>query len=144
MTSTPLTFHSWTASLAERGLAVLPPSHAVPAELWARDTEGVLHFQARGTTVTLRRFNSSDLTGLILRSECDCEEHRSAGAGTRTVLAPGARPVAEARIDGASEFGWRAVEAGLLDVPAAAALLDRLLDELSQAEPVNEQATAVA
>lgn len=144
-TRTPLTFSSWTAALAERGLSVLPPSHPVPVELWARDADGVVHFRARGTTVTLRRYQDSDLTGLILRSECDCAEHRTAGAGTRTVLAPGAAPVAEVQIDGAAEFGWRAIEAGRLDVPAAAVLFDLLHERLGAAgRSAATEAAAVA
>lgn len=129
-TGTPLTFSAWSNALADRGLTLLPASHAVPVELWIRDRDQVLHLSARGTTVSLRRYAGSDLTGLILRSECDCEEHRVAGAGRRTVLTPGAIPSAEARIDGRSEFGWTTIEAGLLDVPTAAVLFDRLLTEL--------------
>ena len=129
-TATPLTFTTWSSALADRGLTVLPASHAVPVELWIRDRDQVLHLSARGTTVALRSYAGSDLTGLILRSECDCEEHRVAGAGRRTVLTPGAVPSAEVRIDGREEFGWSTIEAGLLDVPTAAMLLDRLLTEL--------------
>lgn len=124
-------FTTWLASLSERGFTPLPSSHAVPVELWARGADGhVLHFRARGTSVALREYDASALTGLILRSECDCEAHRTAGAGRRTVLAPGAEPVREARVDGAAEFGWAGIEAGRLDVPAAAALFERLLAEL--------------
>jgi hypothetical protein len=133
MTTSHLTFAAWTAALAERGLTVLPSSHAVPIELWARDDEGVLHFQAQGTRVRLRRYEASDLTGLILRSECDCEEHRSAGAARRVVLRPGATPLAEAQVDGSAEFGWTGFEAGLLDVPTAAVLFDRLQAEVTSA-----------
>lgn len=130
--ASPLTFASWTAALSARGLRVLPSSHVVPVEIWARDQQGsVLHFRARGTSVTLRRYEASDLTGLILRSECDCEEHRVAGAGQRTVLRPGAVPSVEQRVDGATEFGWSSFEAGLIDVPTAAALFDRLLGDLT-------------
>lgn len=129
--ASPLTFAAWTTTLSRRGLGVLPSSHAVPVEIWARDQESVLHFRARGTSVILRRYQASDLTGLILRAECDCEEHRMAGAGQRTVLRPGAAPSAEHRVDGASEFGWSGFEAGLIDVPTAAILFDRLLTDLS-------------
>jgi hypothetical protein len=132
MTSS-FTFSAWTTALAERGLAVLPNSHAVPVQLWMRDGTGVLRFTAQGTRVRLRRYAGSDLTGLILRAECDCEEHRAAGAGTRTVLVPGALPLSEHVIDGAAEFGWSGVEAGLLDIAPAAVLLDRLLEEIDVA-----------
>ncbi len=142
MTISPLTFTAWTATLAADGYTVLPSSHAVPVQLWLRDGDGqVLHFLARGTRITLRSYRPSDLTGLILRSECDCAEHRTAGAAQRTVLVPGAVPLAESAVDGRRDFGWRGIEAGLLDVPSAAAILDRLLAELS---PVlgGRQATA--
>lgn len=129
-----LTFSAWTAALAERGLTVLPTSHAVPVQLWARDRAGALHFTAQGTTVRLRRYDASALTGLILRAECDCEEHRTAGAGRRTVLVPGAAPLAEQVIDGRDAFGWTGIEAGLLDVASAAVLFDRLLDRLLDEE----------
>ncbi len=126
-----LTLSAWTAALAERGLTVLPSSHAVPVQLWARDRFGVLRFTAQGTRVRLRRYAAADLTGLILRAECDCEEHRTAGAEVRTVLVPGATPLAEEVIEGHHEFGWTGIEAGLLDIPTAAVLFDRLLAEMS-------------
>ena len=134
MSLSSLTFTAWTAALAERGLTVLPSSHAVPVQLWARDRSGVLRFTAQGTRVRLRRYDASDLTGLILRAECDCEEHRTAGAARRTVLAPGATPLAEAVIEGREELGWTGLEAGLLDVATAAVLFDRLLADLAAAE----------
>ena len=129
---TPLTFATWTAALTARGYTVLPSSHAVPIELWLRTPRNeVLHLRARGVRVTLRRYTAGALAGLILRSECDCEEHRTAGATTRTTLMPGSVPLAEAVYDGAAEAGWVGYEAGLLDVPSAAALFDSLLSELS-------------
>ena len=132
---TTLTYSLWTASLAARGWSVLSPSHAVPVELWLWDgADTVLHLRARGTTVVLRRFRPDDLTTLTLRSECDCEEHRNAGAAQRTVLAPDAAPSEVVRLDGRIEFGWSGVEAGRLDVPTAAPLLDRLLAELGTPE----------
>jgi len=128
---TPLTFAAWTASLTSRGFTVLPSSHAVPVELWLRTPRHeVLHLRARGTSVTLRRYPAAALAGLILRSECDCEAHRTAGATTRTTLAPGAVAVAEAVYDGATEQGWVGYQAGLVDVATAAALFDRLLSEV--------------
>ena len=135
MTPANASFSAWTAALAARGLTVLPSSHAVPVQLWARERGGgVLHFAARGTAVTLRRYATNDLTGLILRAECDCEEHRTAGAGQRTVLIPGTTPLAEEILDGREEFGWSGIEAGLLDVPSAASLFDRLLHDLDRGE----------
>ncbi|RYU11956.1 hypothetical protein [Nocardioides iriomotensis] len=128
-----LTFATWVADLSARGHGVLAASHAVPIQLWLRepgDYGSVLHFLARGTTVTLRRYAATDLTTLVLRSECDCEEHRTAGAGSRTVLTPGAVPVDEVVLDGAALFGWTGFEAGLLDVPTAAELFAELRHEL--------------
>ena len=128
-----LTFATWVADLSARGHAVLAASHAVPIQLWLRepgDRGSVLHFLARGTTVTLRRYAATDLTTLVLRSECDCEEHRTAGAGSRTVLTPGAVPVDEVVLDGAAAFGWTGFEAGLLDVPTAAELFAEMRGEL--------------
>ena len=133
--SAPLTFPAWTAALGDRGLTVLSPSHRVPVELWLRSAEhGLLHFFARGTRVVLRAHRPEDLTWLLLRSECDCAEHRTAGAGRRLVLRPGAVPVAEVVLDGAAAHDWRGYDAGLIDVPTAAAVFDRLLAALS--EPV--------
>lgn len=138
MTTTASTssFSAWASALAARGFAVLPASHVVPIELWLRERTGeVLLLRARGTSVVLRRYAASDLTGLILRAECDCEEHRVAGAGQRTVLIPGARALAEVAVDGRAEFGWSGIEAGLLDVPASAELFDRLYGQLPEAVP---------
>ena len=124
-----LTFATWVADLSARGHAVLAASHAVPIQLWLRepgDHGTVLHFLARGTRVTLRRYAATDLTTLVLRAECDCPEHRTAGAGSRTVLTPGAVPVAEVVLDGARLFGWTGIEAGLLDIATAAELFEDL------------------
>ena len=127
----PSAFAAWVSTLSARGFSVLAASHAVPVQLWLRTADGsVLHFLARGTRVTLRRYAGSDLTTLVLRSECDCEEHRTAGAGSRTVLNPGAAAAAEVVFDGAREFGWRGYEAGLLDIAGAAAMFDSMLEEL--------------
>lgn len=129
---TSITFAAWTSALTVRGFTVLPSSHAVPVELWLRTPRNeVLHFRARGTTVALRRYTAAALAGLILRSECDCEEHRTAGATTRTALLPGAVPLNEAVYDGAAELGWVGYQAGLLDIPTAAVLLERLLPQVT-------------
>lgn len=134
---TPFTFSAWASSLTRRGFTVLPSSHGVPVELWLRaPIDGplgneMLHLRARGTRVTLRRYSAAALAGLILRSECDCEEHRTAGATTRTALVPGAQPLAEVVYDGAAEVGWAGYQAGLLDVPSASVLFERLLGELA-------------
>jgi hypothetical protein len=136
-----LTFSTWTAALRRRGFVVLPASHAVPVQLWLTTPDGcALHFLARGTRLTLRRYAATDLAALVLRSECDCEEHRTAGAAVRTVLATGAAPAAEAVFDGAGRRGWRGYEAGLLGVAAAAEIFEELLDTLA----VSGRAQAVA
>jgi hypothetical protein len=123
-----LTFSTWTAALRSRGFAVLPASHAVPVQLWLRTPDGsALHFLARGTRLRLRRYAATDLAALLLRSECDCEEHRAAGAAVRTVLVTGATPSAEAVYDGAADRGWRGYEAGLVDVATAAEIFEDLL-----------------
>jgi hypothetical protein len=146
-----LDFSTWTAALAARGFTVLSPSHAVPVQLWLRTGDDVLHLSAQGTRVVLRRHAATDLTSLILRAACDCEEHRTAGASSRTVLAPGAQPLDEAVLDGAALFGWSSWEAGLLDVPTAAGILESLLarlgvvpvvpavSEVSEGRPLGEE-----
>lgn len=131
---TPFTFTAWVASLSARGHSVLAASHAVPIQLWLRRQDGsVLHFLARGTRVSLRQYDAADLTSLVLRSECDCEEHRTAGAGARTVLRPGSVPSAELVFDGAETLGWTGYEAGLLDVATAAGMFEEMSGELAGA-----------
>ena len=96
--STTLSFPAWTRALAARGLTVLPASHAVPISLWLREPDPagdptggrILHFSARGARFRFAAYRPSDLTTLILRSACDCEEHRTAGGAGRVVLNPGA------------------------------------------------------
>ena len=85
------------ALLAPRGLTVLPQSHLVPVDVWLRDASGaLLHLTGRGTTLRLRAYDATDLTAVLLRSECDCRAHREAGAAHRVALRPGATPVSEA------------------------------------------------
>jgi hypothetical protein len=127
----PLTFAEWTGRLRADGFVVLPQSHAVPVDLWLRQPDGrVLHLRARGTRLVLRVHEPSDLTTVLLRAECDCEAHRTAGAAGRLVLTPGATPSAEAVYDGAAEVGWTGVAAGLLGVADAAGILVLLLARL--------------
>jgi len=131
-----LDFTGWTRALGARGYAVLPTSHAVPVSLWLRDRDPsdgrVLHFYARGTRLRLAVYRPSDLTALILRAACDCEEHRQAGATGRVVLNPGAVPLEEHELDGASVFGWRGHEAALLPLQDAAGIFESLLARVSQ------------
>lgn len=131
MTS-PFTFSTWTAALSARGWTVLSPSHAVPVQLWLRHADTVLHLRAQGTRVVLRRYAASDLTAMILRAECDCAEHRTAGASSRTVLAPGSTPLEEVALDGRTAFGWTSCEAGLLDVATVAGIFESLLAQVER------------
>ena len=129
-------FTRWTRALTARGYAVLPSSHAVPVSLWLREGDPldgrVLHFGARGTRLRLSVYEPSDLTTLILRAACDCEEHRQAGAAGRVVLNPGAVAVEVHELDGAAVFGWRGHEAALLPVQAAAGVFESLVAHVSR------------
>jgi hypothetical protein len=131
----PRTFADWVGLLRAAGFTVLPQSHAVPVDLWLREPSGrILHLRARGTRVVLRAYEDSDLTTVLLRAECDCAEHRAAGAAGRSVLTPGAVPSAEAVYDGAAEAGWSGVEAGLLTVGDASGILVLLLSRWEEEE----------
>lgn len=123
----PSTLAAWAQALAARGLTVLPSSYVVPVELWLRAADGgVLHVRARGARVTLRVYDASALGAVLVRAECDCEEHRTAGAVLRTTVLPAAVPVAEFTHDG--DGLWTSYEAGLLTVAQAAPVVDALLD----------------
>jgi hypothetical protein len=130
MDTTDPTFAGWLDRLARTGHRVLH-SHAVPVQLWLSRPDGtVLHFLTRGTRIVLRSYAAADLVTLVLRSECDCPDHRSAGARGRLMLLPGATPLACAELDGAAEHGWRSVEATMLPVRQLAEVFDRLADEV--------------
>ena len=115
---------TWTADLAARGLTALPPSTAVPVELYAVLPDGdLLHFRARGTTVTLRRYAADDVSVVLPTAYAGTTPEALAvadvralpdavGAG-RVLLPAHARPVAEVAIDGTARFGWTGFEAGL-------------------------------
>jgi hypothetical protein len=124
---------SWADVLASRGLRALPQSQFVPIDAWLvypRSPSHLLRLVARGTRVRLTSYDRSDLTTLLLRAGCDCEEHRQAGAAGRPGLRPGAAPAAEAVYDGAQHEGWTGVEAGLLRPDDVAPVLDGLLSLL--------------
>jgi hypothetical protein len=129
----PLTFATWSRALTARGYDVLPASHAVPVSLWIRDPAAgrVLHFAARGTRLRLHAYEPSDLTTLLLRAACDCEEHRLAGATGRVALNPGAVPLETHELDGAEVFGWTGHEAALLPLQETAGLFESLLGRLA-------------
>jgi hypothetical protein len=137
-------FSTWVRSLAQQGISVLPPSHAVPVELHALLSDGRgLHFRCRGTTVTLRVFPAEatrvavpievdaptefPLVPDVLFSVAEGLDHAKASGGAyRLVFPRPAEPEAIASIDGRARFAWSAHEAGLLSVGAAAALFDEL------------------
>ncbi len=126
------TLSAWSTDLAARGLHVLPQSHLVPVDVWLREPCGsLLHLTGRGTTVRLRTYDASDLATVLLRAECDCREHREAGAAHRVSLRPGAQSLAEASYDGAVRHGWTGVEAALLGSAELGPVLDELLAALT-------------
>lgn len=131
---TTLLTTSWAHVLERHGLRVLPHSHFVPLDVWLVHPQAprqLWRLLARGTSVRLTSYDRSDLTTLLLRAECDCEEHRLAGASGRPVLAPGTTPLAEAVYDGSSRAGWTGVRAGLLRRDEAAPILDELWADLA-------------
>ncbi len=144
----PLTFAGWTRALSARGYGVLPASHAVPVSLWLRDEAAdgsrVLHFSARGTRLRLAAYRPADLTTLLLRAACDCEEHRQAGATGRVALNPGAEPLEVHELDGGRVFGWVGHEAALLPLQEAAGVLESLLPRLTSAGGVADELPARA
>lgn len=127
-------FSSWTTALTARGFGVLRPSHHVPVSLWLRESvaggDRVLHFSARGTTLRLAVYAPSDLTTLLLRAECDCAEHRTAGAASRSTLNPGAVATFERMFDGARTLGWRGHEAATLPLIETAGIFEALYASL--------------
>lgn len=134
MTTTTLVT-SWAHVLSAHGLRVLPQSQLVPIDAWLADPRTpsrLLRLLARGTTVRLLLHDRSDLTTLLLRAECDCEEHRLAGAAGRPTLRPGVSPLAEVVYDGAARAGWTGVQAGLLRPDGVAPVLDELLGALQR------------
>ena len=78
--TTPLTFRTWTAALSARGWTVLSPSHAVPVQLWLAPVTPCCTCSPGAPAWCSARYAASDLTSLLLRSACDCAEHRTAGA----------------------------------------------------------------
>jgi hypothetical protein len=138
-----MTLTDWIDELARRGIKVLPPTTAVPVELYAALPDGRgLHFRCRGTQVILRIFapdsvrlavpvRESTPTELPLLTEVWLP---LAGAQVvergevRVVLA--GDPVASAAVDGAQRFGWSGYEAGLLRVAEARPLFEELLAAL--------------
>lgn len=135
--ATTVTTPSWADVLAAHGLRVLPQSQFVPIDAWLTDLRSpsrILRLTARGTRVRLRAYDRSDLTTMLVRAECDCEEHRQAGAAGRASLRPGAAPVAEVVYDGAQRAGWTGVAAGLMRAEEVAPVLDALLRDLAEVD----------
>ncbi len=143
-----MNFDTWVADLTQRGMTVLPPSHAVPVELHVILPDGRgLHFRCRGTTVTLRLFAVADtrvavpvavsaptefpvVPEVLLPVAEGVDQARMRGAVFRLVFPNDARPQSVDSIDGRTRFGWSAYEAGLLSVEEAAPLFDELLTRL--------------
>jgi hypothetical protein len=135
-------FRTWTRSLYDRGIRVIPPSHPTPVQVWAvLPSGGVVRFRCRGTTVTLVSYDPGDLQLLAPASTCAC------GCGTevtgpvhpqRVAVRAGARPIEGTVFDGAVERGWFGYEAGLLPVAEAAPLFDVLLDQLQTPHPAGQ------
>ena len=127
-------FSTWTRVLADRGLSVVPPSHAVPVDVWALlPGAGALHFRCRGTSATLAQYADADLllTEPEVEATCDCGAgHRTARSESRVALRPGTAPVAVAKYDGRADRGWTSHEAGLLGVAEAAVLFEQLLTDV--------------
>jgi hypothetical protein len=141
----PMHFDTWVADLTQRGITVLPPSHAVPVELHGVLPDGRgLHFRCRGTTVTLRVLAVADtqvalpvtvgaptefpvMPDVLLPLAEGLDQARQRGAIARLVFPNDAAPESAAAIDGKARFGWSGYEAGLLSVDAAAPLFDELL-----------------
>jgi hypothetical protein len=126
---------SWVHVLRAHGLRALPHSRFVPVDAWLVDLRSpslVLRLLARGTTVRLAAYERDDVTTLLLRAECDCEEHRLAGAAARAALRPAARPLTDAAYDGAARAGWTGVAAGLLRPDDVAPVLELLWRQLQE------------
>ncbi|REF38142.1 hypothetical protein [Thermasporomyces composti] len=132
-------FATWTRSLSDRGLDVVPPSHPVPVRLSILPPDGgLLEFRCRGTRVTLERYAEADVLLVVPEAWCACGCGRHLPAPMtppRVAVRPGARPIATAVYDGAVERGWSGYEAGLLRVEEAAVLLDALLPALTATQP---------
>jgi hypothetical protein len=138
-----VTLSDWTAELAVRGIAVLPPTTAVPVELYASLPDGRgLRFRCRGTRVTLQLFDAMAVQLAVpVREATPTElplmtEVRLPLAGARVMERQLVRvvltdaPVDSAVLDGAERFGWSGYEAGLLRVPQAKPLFEELLARL--------------
>lgn len=127
---------SWSRQLADRDLTVVPPSFAVPVQLWLLTGSGhALRFRCRGLTVRLTEFAPRSVTVVPGAAVCGCGCGAIATAPITAgslAVRQGATPTREAVLDGGRERGWRGYAAGLLTVRDAAPLLDRLLVELDR------------
>jgi hypothetical protein len=141
-----MTLTDWTADLTARGITVLPPTTAVPVELYAVLPDGRgLHFRCRGTQAVLSVFAAESVriavpvheatpTELPLLTEvwlpltgltgAQVSEHQP----VRVILS--GRPSAATAVDGRERFGWSGYEAGLLRVRDAQPLFEELLARL--------------
>jgi hypothetical protein len=142
-----MTLPDWVTELAGRGITVLPPTTAVPVELYAALPDGrALHFRCRGTQATMRVFAAESVRVAVPVREATPTELPLltevwlplAGAAdvlrggehhlVRMVLA--GQPSTTAVVDGRERFGWSQYEAGLLRVRDAQPLFEELLAAL--------------
>jgi hypothetical protein len=138
MNSSPAS--SWDDVLTTHHLTALPQTSFVPVDAWLVDQRAptrLLHLVARGTRVRLSVHDRSDLTTMLVRAECDCEEHRLAGAAGRLTLRPGAAPLAETVFDGAARAGWTGIAAGRLRPDEVAPVLAELLAAVARDSPLS-------
>jgi hypothetical protein len=138
-----MTLSDWTAELARRGITVMPPTTAVPVELYAALPDGrALHFRCRGTRATLRIYAADSVhLAVPVREATPTElplttEIRLPFAGAQVVerhlvrMVISGVPIASAVHDGAQRYGWSRYEAGLLRVGEAKQLFEELLATL--------------
>jgi hypothetical protein len=136
---------AWADELGRRGVRVLPPTTAVPVELYGLLPDGrALHFLCRGTSVSLRLYAAADVALAVGVREAVVTELPVTGevwlplaemVGAPGLAAPGravftGAPVASAGLDGRARFGWTGHEAGLLRGASALPLFVELLDSL--------------
>ncbi len=129
MDSHPATFSDWTAHLwLAWGLEPTGLTHRTPLRLVATTRSGhVAVFSGAGTTLRLQLFPPSAVVTVVLRPECDCGEPHSDKALRRVQLDPSAVALWQGAVDGRRRYGWRGIDAAVVPVARAAAVLDELL-----------------
>ena len=129
MHTQPATISEWSSHLFRTwGLTLTQLGHRVPLNVVATTQSGFVGvFTGAGTTLRLALYPASAMVAVTLRPDCDCGEPHSDKARTRTQLDRSVAPVWQGSVDGAARYGWRGVDAALVPVPQAAAILDELL-----------------